>query len=40
MPYPALGNKVTKKIKRAINLNTFKYNLKKHYLKQLRKVNV
>ena len=37
---PALWNKDTKKIKRTINLNTFKYNLKKHYLKQLRKVNV
>ena len=37
---PALWNKVPKKIKRT-NLNTFKHNLlKKHYLKELGKVNV
>ena len=36
---PALWNKVPEKIKRTTNLNTFKYNLKKHYLKELGKVN-
>ena len=36
---PALWNKVPPKIKRTTNLNTFKHNLKKHYLKELGKVN-
>ena len=36
---PALWNKVPEKIKRTTNLNTFKHNLKKHYLKELGKVN-
>ena len=36
---PALWNKVPKKIKKTTNLNTFKHNLKKHYLKELGKVN-
>ena len=35
----ALWNKVPEKIKRTTNLNTFKHNLKKHYLKELGKVN-
>ena len=35
----ALWNKVPEKIKRTMNLNTFKHNLKKHYLKKLGKVN-
>ena len=29
--------KVRKEIKRTTNLNTFKHNLKKHYVKELRK---
>ena len=36
---PALWNKVPEKIKRATNLTTFKHDLKKHYLKELGKVN-
>ena len=36
---PALWNKVPEKIKRTTSLNTFKHNLKKHYLKELGKVN-
>ena len=36
---PALWNKVPEKIKRTTNLNTFKHNLKKHYLKELGKAN-
>ena len=36
---PALWNKVPKKIKRTTNLNAFKHNLKKHYLKELGKSN-
>ena len=36
---PALWNEVPEKIKRTTNLNTFKDNLKKHYLKELGKVN-
>ena len=41
MPFigPALRNKVPEKIKRTTNLNAFKHNLKKHYLKELGKVN-
>ena len=35
----ALWNKVPKKVKRTTNLNTFKHNLKKHYLKELGQVN-
>ena len=35
----ALWNKVPEKIKITMNLNTFKHNLKKHYLKELGKVN-
>ena len=34
-----LWNKITEEIKRTTNLNTFKHNLKKHYLKQLGKSN-
>ena len=37
---PALWNKVPQKIKRTTNLNRFKHNLKKHYLKELGKVNL
>ena len=33
------GIKSQKKIKRTTNLNTFKDNLKRHYLKELGKVN-
>ena len=36
---PALWNKVPEEIKRITNLNAFKYNLKKHYLKELGKSN-
>ena len=36
---PALRNKVPEEIKRTINLNAFKHNLKKHYLKELGKAN-
>ena len=35
----ALWNKVPEKIKRTTNLNTFKRNLKKNYLKEPGKVN-
>ena len=35
----ALWNKFPEKIKRTMNLNTFKHNLKKHDLKELSKVN-
>ena len=35
----ALWNKVPEEIKRTTNLNAFKHNLKKHYLKELGKVN-
>ena len=34
---PALCYKVPKEIKRTTNLNAFKHNLKKHYLKKLGK---
>ena len=36
---PALWNKVPEEIKRITNLNAFKHNLKKHYLKELGKSN-
>ena len=36
---PALWNKVPEEIKRITNLNAFKHNLKKHYLKELGKPN-
>ena len=36
---PAWWNKVTEEIKRITNLNVFKHNLKKHYLKELGKSN-
>ena len=36
---PALWNKVPEEIKRTTNLNAFKHNLKKHYLKELGKSN-
>ena len=36
---PALWNKVLEEIKRITNLNPFKHNLKKHYLKELQKSN-
>ena len=36
---PALWNKVPEKIKRTTNLNAFKSNLNKHYLKKLGKEN-
>ena len=36
---PALWNKVSEEITRTANLNTFKYNLKKHYLKEFGKSN-
>ena len=36
---PALWNKVPEEIKRTTNLNAFKHNLKKHYLKELGKIN-
>ena len=36
---PALWNKVPEEIKRTTNLNTFKHNPKKHYLKELGKSN-
>ena len=36
---PALWNKVPDEIKRTTNLNAFKHNLKKHYLKELGKSN-
>ena len=35
-----LWHKVPKEIKRATNLNAFKHNLKKHYLKELGKSNL
>ena len=35
----ALRNKVPEEIKRTTNLNTFKHNLQKHYLKELGKAN-
>ena len=35
----ALWNKVFQEIKRTTNLNAFKHNLKKHYLKELGKAN-
>ena len=35
----ALWNQVPEKIKRTMNLNTLKHNLRKHYLKELGKVN-
>ena len=34
-----LWNKIPEEIKRTTNLNTFKQNLKKHYLKELGKSN-
>ena len=34
-----LWNKVPEEIKRTTNLNAFKHNLKKHYLKELGKSN-
>ena len=34
-----LWNKVPEEIKRSINLNVFKHNLKKHYLKEFGKSN-
>ena len=34
---PALRNKVPEEVKRTTNLNAFKHNLKKHYLKKLGK---
>ena len=34
---PALWNKVPEEIERITNLNAFKHNLKKHYLKELGK---
>ena len=34
-----LWKKITEEIKRTTNLNTFKHNLKKHYLKELGKSN-
>ena len=37
---PTLWNKVPQKITRTMNLNKFKHNLKKHYLKELGKVNI
>ena len=36
---PALWNKVPEEIKRTTNLNAFKHNLKKHYLKEHDKAN-
>ena len=36
---PAFWNKVPEEIKRINNLNAFKHNLKKHYLKKLGKSN-
>ena len=36
---PALWNKVPEKIKRTTNLTAIKHNLKKHYFKELSKVN-
>ena len=36
---PALWNKIPEEIKRTTNLNAFKHNLKKHYLKELGKAN-
>ena len=35
----ALWNKVPEEIKRITNLNAFKHNLKKHYLKEFGKSN-
>ena len=37
---PALWNKVPEEIKRTTKLNAFTHNLKKHYLKELGKVNL
>ena len=36
---PALWKKVPEEIERTTNLNEFKHNLKKHYLKELGKSN-
>ena len=36
---PTLWNKVPEEVKRTINLNAFKDNLKKYYLKDLVKAN-
>ena len=36
---PTLWNKIPNEIKRTTNLNAFKHNLKKHYLKELGKSN-
>ena len=36
---PASWNKVPEEVKRTTNLNAFKRNLKKHYLKELGKAN-
>ena len=36
---PAWWNKFPEEIKRTTNLNAFNYNLKKHYLKELGKVD-
>ena len=36
---PTLWNKVHKEIKRTTDLNAFKHNLKKHYLKENGKAN-
>ena len=36
---PTLWNKVPEEIKRTTNLNVFKHNLKKHYIKELGKAN-
>ena len=37
---PALRNKFFEEIKRTTNLNAFKHNLKKHYLKELGKASL
>ena len=36
---PGLWNKIPERIKRTTDLNTFKDNLKKHYLKELGRSN-
>ena len=36
---PALQNKIPEQIKRTTNVNAFKHNLKKHYLKEFVKLN-
>ena len=36
---PELQNKIPEEIKRTTKLDTFKHNLKKHYLKELGKSN-